>query len=73
MREESDSNTSFECDPDVSCFDEFDFHDTDSTEIEHLKKEVKTLKTQMKQLKRMMVLSVFGSKQEFADFFSDIW
>ena len=53
MREESlDLSGSFELDLDVSCFDAFDFHETDSSELKQLKKEMKSLKTQVKQLKK---------------------
>ena len=42
-------------------------------QVKELKAEVDHLKTQVRHLKRVMLLDVFRSKQEFAEFFSDIW
>ena len=57
---------------DVS-FDFDTFEETTETDLNRLKAEVKHLRTEVKQLKKMMVLNVFKSREEFEDFFSDIW
>ena len=41
--------------------------------VERLKQEIKEMKSELKYLKRLMVIYTFGSKEQFKDFFSDIW
>ena len=50
-----------------------DFDNTEPESIEDLRQEVTSLKTQVKYLKKMVFLNVFDSKEDFKDFFSDIW
>ena len=42
-------------------------------DISELKKQVRDLRTQVKYLKKIMAINIFGSKDEFREFFSDIW
>ena len=44
-----------------------------SDSIDELRAEVKILKKQVRKLKKMMLVSIFDSKEDMKDFFSDIW
>ena len=71
MIEEGSSATSFE---EGFVFDSEEkdlFEQRDS--VQGLKEEVGRLKKQVKYLKKMVVLSMFESRQHVKDFFSDIW
>lgn len=63
------------CDSSGSFEDENDFAGTSelSDSVAELKKQVSFLKTQIKYLKKIMVLSIFESKDDFKKFFHDIW
>ena len=67
--EENDSN---ELESDN--FDDFFSRKSTKSDLVHkLKKEVSDLKSQLNHLKRVLVLSLFDGKDDFRQFFSDIW
>ena len=51
---------------------QFDY-DTEKDDLGHLKSEIRVLKKQVKYLKKMAVVNMFESREEFKEFFSDIW
>ena len=68
----SEAPESFDAfEPDTTGFSDFD--NTEPESIEDLRQVVTSLKTQVKYLKKMVFLNVFDSKEDFKDFFSDIW
>ena len=71
MRSFSEAPESFNSFEPGKSFSTFDNPEAES--IEDLKQEVTSLKTQVKYLKKIVLLNVFDSKQDFKDFFSDIW
>ena len=53
--------------------DDFETSFEEDSSMEGLRREVERLKTQVKYLKKIAILNVFESKEDFRDFFSDIW
>lgn len=70
---ESTDTLTWDSDSSVLGSDQEFLEENRNEELQYLRKEVKSLAGQVKHMKRILVLSVFKSKQEFADFFSDIW
>jgi hypothetical protein len=54
-------------------FPEFDEESRGDSQVRRLTKEVLKLRNELKTLKKMAVLNFFGSKEEFVEFFNDIW
>ena len=51
---------------------QFDY-DSEKDDLDYLKSEIRVLKKQVKYLKKMAVVNMFESREDFREFFSDIW